>query len=115
MISSSWEPASSPVPFWTALLMLSAGMLTVLASLMAFLKRAFVSGSPPPRAAIVSSRMILVKILPLLASVAAFLCLMEDHLECPDMVFSLKNDGGILTQMPRARNRRTGGPGRPAP
>ena len=37
------------------------------------------------RAAIVISRMILVKILPRLASSAPFLCLIECHLECPDM------------------------------
>src|SRR5437762_2335198 len=43
-------------------------------------------GSPPPmRAAIDISRMILVKILPRLASRAPFLCLMEAHLECPDI------------------------------
>ena len=41
------------------------------------------------RAAMVISRMILVKILPRLASVAAFLCLIEAHFECPDMVVSL--------------------------
>jgi len=54
----------------------------------------------------------LVKILPRLASVAAFLCLMEDHFECPDMVFSLKDDDGILTQTPGSRNIKGGRLGR---
>ena len=44
------------------------------------------SGSPPPlRAATVSSLMRRVKILPRLASSAPFLCLIEAHLEWPDM------------------------------
>jgi len=60
---------------------------------MAFLSRAFDSVSPPSRAAMLSSRMILVKTLPRLASVAAFLCLIEAHLECPDIVNSLLNTG----------------------
>jgi hypothetical protein len=33
----------------------------------------------------VNSRIIFVKILPRFASVAAFLCLIVAHLECPDM------------------------------
>ena len=44
------------------------------------------SGSPPPaRAATVNSLMRRVKILPRLASSAPFLCLIEAHLEWPDM------------------------------
>ena len=44
------------------------------------------SGSPPPsRAATVSSLMILVNSLPRLASAAPFLCLIDAHLEWPDM------------------------------
>src|SRR5712691_8886777 len=79
-------PSSSPVPFWIARLMLSAGMLTDLAFSTAVRRRGFESGSPPPtRAAIDISRMILVKILPRLASRAPFLCLMDAHLECPDI------------------------------
>ena len=43
-------------------------------------------GSPPPmRAAIVISRMTRVNTRPRLASVAAFLCLIVAHFECPDM------------------------------
>ena len=49
-------------------------------------RRGFMSGSPPPaRAATVSSLMRRVKILPRLASRAPFLCLIEAHLEWPDM------------------------------
>src|SRR5437899_3199146 len=79
-------PSSSPVPFWIARLMLSAGMFTDLAFSTAGGRRGFELGSPPPRrAAIDISRMIFVKILPRLASRAPFLCLMDAHLECPDI------------------------------
>ena len=47
------------------------------------------SGSPPPsRAATWIARASLVNSFPRLASVAAFLCLIEDHFECPDMARS---------------------------
>src|SRR2546422_2838711 len=66
--------------------MFSRGMLLALASAMMVRKRGFMSGSPPPaRAATVNSLMSRVKILPRLASAAPFLCLMEAHLEWPDM------------------------------
>src|SRR5690242_1786743 len=69
-----------------ARLMLSAGMFTPLAAAIAVRRRGLPSGSPPPaRAATVISLMIVVKALPRLASAAAFLCLIECHLECPDM------------------------------
>src|SRR5579872_796743 len=65
---------------------LSFGMFSPLAARMAVRRRGFVSGSAPPtRAAMVNSRITLVKILPRRASVAAFLCLIVAHLECPDM------------------------------
>src|SRR5262245_39664160 len=68
--------------------MVSFGMLPALASTIAFRKRAFPSGSPPPdRAATVISLMNFVKSLPRLASSAPFLCLILCHLECPDMRF----------------------------
>src|SRR5262249_23518506 len=48
--------------------------------------RGFVFGSPPPvRAAMVNSRISLVNARPRFASVAAFLCLIVAHFECPDM------------------------------
>src|SRR5690348_8467734 len=66
--------------------MLSAGMLTDLASAMIVRSRGLLSASPPPlRAATVSSLMMRVKILPRLASAAPFLCLIVCHLEWPDM------------------------------
>jgi hypothetical protein len=40
-------------------------------------------------AATAISRAIFVKMAPFLASVAAFLCLIVDHFECPDMALSL--------------------------
>ena len=69
----------------TAFLMLSDGMLTALAAVMAVRRRAFPSGSPPLRAAITISLMMRVNDFPRLASSAAFLCLMVAHLEWPDM------------------------------
>src|SRR5690348_18449795 len=69
----------------TARLILSAGMLTALAVVMAVRRRAFDSGSPPVRAAIMISLIRRVKTLPRLASSAAFLCLIVAHLLCPDI------------------------------
>src|SRR5918999_5464506 len=86
VISSYDTPGSSPVPRWIARLMLSAGMLTDLASATIVRSRGLLSASPPPaRAATVSSLMMRVKILPRFASAAPFLCLMVCHLEWPDM------------------------------
>src|SRR4051812_41841513 len=66
--------------------MFSAGMFAALASPITVRSRGFMSGSPPPlRAATVNSLMSRVKILPRLASSAPFLCLIEAHLEWPDM------------------------------
>src|SRR5438552_10598867 len=85
--ASSYEtPGSSPVPRRIARFIFSAGMFSDFASAMIVRSRGFMSGSPPPaRAATVNSLMILVKILPRLASRAPFLCLMEAHLECRDI------------------------------
>src|SRR5579875_2817347 len=68
-----------------ARLMLSAGILTALAAATAVRNRAFASGSPPLRAAIMISLIKRVNTLPRLASRAAFLCLMVAHLLCPDI------------------------------
>src|ERR1700733_14176128 len=65
--------------------MLSAGIFSALAAATAVRSRGFESGSPPLRAAMVISRMSLVKILPRLASSAPFLCLIVAHFECPDI------------------------------
>ena len=95
------------MPFWIARLMLSAGMFEALALSTAVRRRGLLSGSPPPmRAAIVISRMILVKSLPRLASSAPFLCLIEAHLECPDMTFSCVCDRSLPpTQKEKPRSR----------
>src|SRR5271155_2429050 len=72
--------------------MLSLGIFSFLAASMAERRRGFESESPPPtRAAMVISRISLVKMRPRLASVAAFLCLIVAHLECPDMQLPHRN------------------------
>src|SRR5215468_4875217 len=89
-----------------ARLMFSAGMLFAFASAMIVRSRGFMSGSPPPAlAATVNSLIRRVKILPRLASAAPFLCLMECHLECPDMPETLplfgQDDPDIRARIPR--------------
>src|SRR4029077_2638793 len=98
---------SSPVPRRIARLMFSAGMFAALASPMIVRRRGFMSGSPPPpRAATVNSLMMRVKILPRLASRAPFLCLIDAHLEWPDMAETLplfgQDDPDIRARIPRA-------------
>src|SRR3984885_14578047 len=91
-----------------ARLMLSAGMFSALAAAMAPRRRGLPSGSPPPvLAAMVISLMRRVKILPRLASVAPFLCLMVAHLEWPDMVTStaLEKAGDIANSLPVSRRK----------
>ena len=89
--------------------MLSAGMLTALASAMIVRSRGFESGSPPPpRAATLSSLMIRVNTLPRFASAAPFLCLIVCHLEWPDMGGNSRNrekktDDPITNQQPSMR------------
>src|SRR3954453_12936637 len=66
--------------------MLSLGMEYERAFSIAFWSARFPSGSPPPsRAATMIARESLEKSLPRLASAAPFLCLIDDHLLCPDM------------------------------
>src|SRR3989338_9204366 len=66
---------------------LSTGILFARAFSMAVRRRGFPLGSPPPmRATTVISLMSLENMAPRLASVAPFLRLIVDHLECPDMV-----------------------------
>src|SRR5438552_16626818 len=89
--------------------MLSAGMFCAFASAMTLRSRGFMSGSPPPpRAATVSSLMIREKIFPRLASRAPFLCLIEAHLEWPDMSELQENQriqGENVTTRPLERRR----------
>src|SRR6476646_4300366 len=64
----------------------SLGMFSFLPASIAVRRRGLEFGSPPPiLAAIVISRITRVKTRPRFASVAAFLCLMVAHFECPDM------------------------------
>src|ERR1700739_665021 len=73
--------------------MLSLGMFSFFAARIAVRRRGFEFTSPPPiRAAMVISRINLVKTRPRLASVAAFLCLIVAHFECPDMTFLFSRD-----------------------
>src|SRR5713226_7899976 len=70
--------------------MFSLGMFSFLPARIAVRNRGLEFGSPPPmRAAMVISRMILVNAWPRFASVAAFLCLIVAHFECPDMTHPL--------------------------
>src|SRR3954452_7665291 len=65
--------------------MLSFGMEYERAFSIAFCSARFPAGSPPPsRAATMIARVSFEKSLPRLASAAPFLCLIEDHLLCPD-------------------------------
>src|SRR3954466_7092393 len=69
--------------------MLSVGMLEAFAVVTAVRRRGLALMSPPPIfAATVISLISLVKILPRLASFAAFLCLIVLHFEWPDMRLS---------------------------
>src|SRR3954468_20747643 len=66
--------------------MLSFGMEYERAFSIAFCKARFAEGSPPPsRAATMIARVSFEKSLPRFASAAPFLCLIDDHLLCPDM------------------------------
>src|SRR5579875_3549069 len=76
----------SPVPLAIARSMLSLGIEASRAFWMARASAGLPSGSPPPsRAATVIARASLVNSCPRRASTTAFLCLIECHLECPDM------------------------------
>ena len=73
--------------------MLSFGTLFDFAAAMAVRSRGFVSTSPPPiRADAVISLINFEKSLPRLESFAAFLCLIVDHLECPDIICVLSEN-----------------------
>src|SRR5437867_8888937 len=70
--------------------MLSFGMEYDFAFSIAFCSERFPDGSPPPSfAATMIARESFEKSLPRLASAAPFLCLIDDHLLCPDMTLLL--------------------------
>src|SRR3954469_44148 len=76
----------APVPLAIARSMLSFGMRASFAFCTALASDAFIAGSPPPsRAATWIARASFVKWAPRRASTTAFLCLIDAHLEWPDM------------------------------
>src|SRR3954449_11471027 len=84
--SSASVSAPSPVPLAIARSMLSLGIEASLAFCTASASEAFPTRSPPPSfAATVIARVSLVKSLPRRESTIAFLCLIDAHLEWPDM------------------------------
>src|SRR5439155_23154760 len=77
--------ASVPAPFAIARSMLSFGIDAARAFSPAFWSARFAAGSgPPSRAATMIARVNFEKSLPRFASAAPFLCLIDDHLLCPD-------------------------------
>ena len=69
--------------------MLSFGIDAARAFSIAFWSARFAAGSGPPSfAATISARVSFVKSWPRLASAAPFLCLIDDHLLCPDILLS---------------------------
>src|SRR5580658_9030523 len=92
--------------------MLSLGIEASLALRIARSSAGLPTGSPPPsRAATVMARVSLENCAPRRESTIAFLCLMEAHLECPDMV---KEDTSRRASTVGARGPRDGGGARSA-
>src|SRR5207248_10632051 len=83
--SNALASASAPEPFAIARSMLSFGMEYDFAFSIAFWSARLPEGSPPPSfAATMIARDSFEQSLPRFASAAPFLCLIEDHLLCPD-------------------------------
>src|SRR5882672_1647212 len=84
-VSNASASASAPEPFAIARSMLSFGIEYDLAFSIAFCSARLLAGSPPPSfAATMIARESFEKSLPRFASAAPFLCLIDDHLLCPD-------------------------------
>src|SRR5713226_721435 len=84
-VSNASASASAPDPFAIARSMLSFGIEYDFAFSIAFWSERLFAGSPPPSfAATMIARASLENSLPRLASAAPFLCLIDDHLLCPD-------------------------------
>src|SRR6266536_2344636 len=84
----SYAAASPPVPLPRAIArsMLSFGIEAARAFSIAFWSARLAAGSGPPSfAATISARVSLVNSCPRFASAAPFLCLILDHLLCPDI------------------------------
>src|SRR5215471_11306573 len=85
-VSYAAASSSVPAPFAIARSMLSFGIEYERAFSIAFWSARLPPGSPPPSfAATMIARESLEKSLPRFASAAPFLCLIDDHLLCPDM------------------------------
>ena len=82
-------PIGSLLDDWFGIVFAFRWTGAALASAIEARRRGFPSGSPPPAlAATVISLIRRVKIRPRFASRAPFLCLIVDHLECPDILDS---------------------------
>src|SRR5246500_1599733 len=86
MIVSNWSAsASAPEPLAIARSMFSRGIEYERALSIAFCRDRLLAGSPPPSfAATMIARESFEKSWPRFASAAPFLCLIDDHLLCPD-------------------------------
>src|SRR5699024_7587923 len=113
--SPSAPPASSPAPRLRARSTLSAGTEFFLAFWMASYSVGFPAGSPPPvRAATSTFLTSRANSLPRLASIAAFLCLVVAHLECPAMVVTSRSSLLRRLPLPDRRKECAGDPQVPA-
>src|SRR5258707_13385392 len=84
-VSNALASASAPDPLAIARSIVSFGIEYERAFSIAFCSARFAAGSPPPSlAATMSARVSFVKSWPRFASAAPFLCLIVDHLLCPD-------------------------------
>src|ERR687888_146605 len=84
-VSNACASASAPEPRAIARSMLSFGIEYERAFSIAFCSARLLAGSPPPSfAATMIARDSFEKSLPRFASAAPFLCLIDDHLLCPD-------------------------------
>src|SRR5919198_5243683 len=86
MCSNAAASAPAPLPRAIARSMVSFGIEAARAFSIAFWSARLPAGSGPPSfAATISARVSLVKSWPRFASAAPFLCLIDDHLLCPDI------------------------------
>src|SRR5215213_7785306 len=95
--------APAPVPLAIARSMLSFGIDASLAFWTASCSAGLPSSSPPPsRAAVVIARASFVKSLPRRESTTAFLCLIDAHLEWPDMGVILEAPARVVACLAHA-------------
>src|SRR5215468_1495062 len=103
IVSKASASESAPEPFAIARSMLSLGIEYERAFSTAFWSARLLAGSPPPSfAATMIARESFEKSLPRFASAAPFLCLIDDHLLCPDKAPLLHHLDEQLVQ-PRVR------------